>query len=473
MQSIDQSTSRQSTRTLGLTFTTALAAVLLAGCAGNVMSRAHVSAETAPSAVDDRQNRAIALAEAAVLASPRSATHRLTLGNAYLDAGRFASAESAFTDAMTLGETSPRAALSLALSKIAQQDYAAGAALLNEWDGAIAKADLGLALALAGQPERGIHIMSNAIRGGENTVKMRQNLAYAFAIAGRWREARLMAQQDLPAGEVAARMEHWAAMASADAYQQRIAGLLQVPSGIRDTGQPVQLALASTPAMDPQASQVVELAALAEPAAPQIATASELAAFEQATMGGSETKAATPSDLPSAVLTTADSAELASARRGEALGAFTDAFAQPHTSGPQDLRITDGSARVQFISSPVVQKLPAGPVRSAAASTARAPAGESTHLIQLGSFASERGAERAWDIYVARYPELAGHEVVISEAVVRGKRFWRVSAGGFDRADSHAMCRRVRSDNGDGCVTWAATSPLPGAVESGLRLARR
>lgn len=467
MQSIDQSAGRASPRAFSLSIATAMAAVLLSGCAGNVMSRANVSPQTSDSAaINNAHNRAIALAEAAVLAEPLNAAHRLTLGNAYLDAGRFASAETAFADAMTLGETRPRAVLSRALALIAQERYAEGAALLNEWEGSIADADLGLALALAGQPGRGVHIMSNAIRGGENTVKMRQNLAYAFAIDGRWREARLMAQQDLPAGEVAARMEHWAAMASANAYQHRIAGLLQVPTNVYDSGQPVQLALANTPVPDAGGSSRVELAALAEPAVPQIATASELAAFEQATIGLGATFAPVPTGLAAG-----EDPELASARQGEALGSFTDAFAQSLAAGPQDLAATHGAQRVRFVSNPVVQQLPAGPVRPAP--VAAAPMRDGTHLVQLGSFASERGAQRAWDVYVARFPELAGHDMVISEAMVRGQRYWRVSAGGFDRAQSHAMCSRVRSGSGDGCVTWAANSPLPGAVDTDVRLARR
>jgi hypothetical protein len=63
--------------------------------------------------------------------------------------------------------------------------------------------------------------------------------------------------------------------------------------------------------------------------------------------------------------------------------------------------------------------------------------------------------------------------MVISEAIVRGQRFWRVSAGGFNQANSHAMCGQVRSSSRDGCLTWAANSPLPGAINTGRLLARR
>lgn len=64
--------------------------------------------------------------------------------------------------------------------------------------------------------------------------------------------------------------------------------------------------------------------------------------------------------------------------------------------------------------------------------------------------------------------------MVITEAVVRGKRYWRVSAGGFNSASSRSMCSNVNSSSaGEGCITWAANSPLPGAIDTGVPFARR
>ena len=62
--------------------------------------------------------------------------------------------------------------------------------------------------------------------------------------------------------------------------------------------------------------------------------------------------------------------------------------------------------------------------------------------------------------------------MVITEAVVRGKRYWRVSAAGFGKSSSSAMCGRVKSSGG-ACFAWAEGRPLPGAVDRGVRLARR
>ena len=177
MDKVDMSI-RVTGRMAGLAVGTAMVGALLAGCATNPAPRADLSAASAQEAMAEGQHdRALRLAEQAVTAEPHNASYRALLGKAYLDAGRFASAQASFDDAMVLGDRSPRTALSLALSLTAQAKYSEAAALLRDWEGEIATADLGLALALAGQPERGIHLMSNAIRSGDNTVKMRQNLA--------------------------------------------------------------------------------------------------------------------------------------------------------------------------------------------------------------------------------------------------------------------------------------------------------
>jgi len=443
-----------SMRKIALGFTTAMTAVLLIGCASNSAPRANVSASAAqadPSSVN--HERAVQQAEAAVAADPHNAVSRMALGNAYLDAGRFASAETAFADAMALGDTSARAGLAMALAQIAQAKYSQATELLNDYDGQIARADLGLALALAGQPDRGIHVMSNAIRGGENTVKMRQNLAYAYAMAGRWREARLMAAQDVPAGEVGARLEQWAGLAPSEAYQHRVAALLGVPTGVADSGQPLHLALGNAPPVQQVAAQAVSAPVPAPVAQPEFA---ELPSVRETAVREPAPRSVAPAPAATEFAAAFAPAEIVpSASRLFSEPVVQAAPAQRAVSAPQR------PARPQF--SDQGRSSPA-PVRASA---------DGTHLVQLGSFLSEAGAQRAWNVYVGRYPELAGREMVITEAVVRGRHYWRVSAGGFDQLASRAMCNRVRSNGSSGCITWTASRPVPGAVDSGLRLARR
>ncbi len=484
---------------MGLGVTTAMAAVMLSGCASSPSPRADVSAaQTQVAIANGQHNAAIQAAEVAVAADPRNASYRMTLGNAYLDAGRFSSASTTFQDAMALGDNSPRAALSLALSLTGQARYSEAASLLNDWESEIAASDLGLALALSGQPDRGIHVLSNAIRSGENTVKSRQNLAYAYAVAGRWREARMMVAQDVPAHEVGDRMAEWSQMTHAEAYRTRVASLLGVPADTRDTGQPVHLALVNTPdavqfaseasARQPAAAPQVaaldagrmnvpatgaELPAVGIPAvgmgAPALAPVAPATPRSAAPTSFAEAFAAAPAAPAPALVTsrynTAPQAQPVSTQNNIAApSAVRSAVSAPATPAanaraPQQRRVA--SARTPAIAQPAL------------ATGASAPGVGSSHLIQLGSFSSEAGATRAWGIYVSRYPELADREMVITQAVVNGRNYWRVSAGGFDRAGSRAMCGRVDAANGDGCISWAANSPLPGAIDTGVRLARR
>lgn len=463
---------------ISLGVTTAMAAVLLSGCAGNGAPRAEISAADAQQAMaQGHTSEAVQHAEAAVLAEPRNAGYRMMLGNAYLNEGRFASASTTFADAMALGENSPRAALSYALSLTGEGRFAEASAVLADWEGEIAAGDLGLAYALAGQPERGIHLLTNAIRQGDDTVKTRQNLAYAYAVAGRWREARLMVSQDVPADQVGGRMQQWAQLTQAEAYQHRVAGLLNVPAGVRDAGQPMQLALANHPGMEQLAAEASGYAAVQE----------EFAVAEM------------PASAPSmAELPAVSAPEIGLDTYGEPAGtpptSFDEAFATVAPSGQTLAGVTTDTMR--FVSEPVVQTTPVrqgatGETRApsprpvarrevasaapAATPAASGPVVDGSHLVQLGSFSSEQGARRAWGIYVSRHPSLANHEMVITEAVVRGRRYWRVSAGGFDVASSRSMCSSVNnSAAGEGCISWAANSPLPGAVDrGGTMFARR
>lgn len=416
-------------RGINLALTTTLAGTLLASCATGAPPSAAVSASMAEEALaHGKQDKAISHAEAAVLAEPRNAEFRATLASAYLDAGRFASAATTFGDAMELGNTSARTVLGRALALAGAGKHAEAAELLNKHESDIATADLGLALAISGQQERGILLMSNAIRRGENTAKMRQNLAYSYALSGRWREARLMAQQDVPADKVGDRMTEWAMMAQPEAWQQRVASLLDVPAGIRDTGQPVQLALANNPGVEQLA---------AEAAAP--ATAPELAPI-----------APRSAELP-ALASIDPSADI---ERPE--------LQQASVVAPP-VQVAQAAPRVT----------PQAPTRAAPArAAASAQEANGTHRVQLGSFLSEEGARRAWNIYTKKYPELAGRQMVITEAVVRGKHYWRVSAAGFGKASSAAMCGRVRS-SGNSCFAYDQSRPLPGAIGGAVQLARR
>lgn len=463
----------KSTRTLGLVITTAMAGALLSGCASASMSDTNLAANQAEQAeqasADGKVQRAISLAENAVRADPNNAAHRAQLGSTYLDAGRFASAAASFDDAMALGDSSARTALSGALALTGEGKLPQAAALLNANEGKIAKADLGLAVALAGQPERGIHIMSNAIRGGENTVKMRQNLAYAYALGGQWRKARLMAEQDVPAGMVSDRIGAWAETVHPQAYQYRVAKLLQVPATVIDAGQPAVLALVA-----PSGKTAVAVAAAPAPKSAPLASAELPALTAPAlTVPALTVKAdPTPYKVRPAATASAKSDNFDDAFAASAPLAAKADVAPRYTALRNDAK----TPAIRTVSNPVVQQIAATPAAKPAAAASKAKAStiaaSGSHLVQLGSFNSEKRARLAWDIYVSRYPELKNKKMVISQAKVHGKNYWRVSAGDFAKSASAQMCSKVKA-SGKGCLTWASNAPLPGAIKTGVQLARR
>jgi Flp pilus assembly protein TadD len=443
----------------------ALAASLLAGCSAS----SHLASASSREAASHRQHgTAVAGAEAMVAQAPADAAARMALAQIYLEAGRFRSAATTFQDAITLGETSGRAQLSLALAQIGAGDAQAAVAVLDGARDAIPAADRGLALALAGETSRGIAILVDAVRGGENTAKVRQNLAYAFALDGRWREARLTMAQDVPADQIDNRIGEWASMAQPEAVQLRVASLLGVPVTAEDPGQPAALALGATTGGE-------QLAAAQAPA--PVAPAGEQLAAAQA-----PAPVAPAGELPAVDDVPAAAPAVAAA---PAAAPAPTAFAEAFAAAPAAV------AQPGFISQPVVQPIPAAsrPVRAkreegfapqaaaaprpASRATAAAPrqaaAANGTHLVQLGSFSSEASARRAWRVFTARNPELRSYRMTITPATVNGKDFWRVAAAGLDGGTAQRVCAGVRN-RGGACLAYAA-SAVPGRGQRELAMA--
>lgn len=449
---------------LALAVSTAIAALALTGCMTGAAPRADVSFSKAQAALQKGQvDKAIAHAEAAVLADPRNPGARALLGAAYLESGRFQSAATTFGDALDLGDENPRTVLSFALAKTAVGEGRAAVAALDEFTKLIDPADLGLALALAGQPERGVHVLVNAVRGSDQaTPKLRQNLAYAYALAGNWRAARVMVEEDVPADQVDVRLTQWASSAAPEQSQQRVASLLNI-SPRADTGQPAQLALANFPADEvlfAEAATQAPAVMVAEAAAP----------------------VAAPAPAPAPV-----KASVAVAAKAEPAPTttFAEAFATPAPS-IQTVRVAD--ANVRFVSNPVVQQLTARADRAAptaprladtssnrriaAAATGESDAGLGSHLVQLGAYDSKIEAERGWTVLQSKFPQLKAHKLVVTEAVVNGRTFWRVAAEGFGPNSAKSLCGTVKSV-GRGCFTYAAANPPAGAVQRDVRMAAR
>lgn len=422
-----------------------------------------------------KAEKAIALTEAVVAAAPREAAYRALLGQAYLKAGRFESAAQAFAAAMTLGDNNARTALALALAQVGAGRQDEAVALLDDWRDAIAPVDLGLALALAGETGRGVAILADAVRSGENSPKARQNLAYAYALDGRWREARVMAAQDVPANQIDDRIGEWASRARPEDSRARVAALLAAPLRA-DSEQPAALALADDRGAENSAQTQLGMGNAADAELPAV------------TPG--------PAELPPvAVAEAAPAADLIPYR--SVATAFVSRpvvqpVAAPRPATARAAAVAHSGAARPFAAQPVAQRAFASPKRAVRASpriakaalpgaAARAvrpaarPAaspghGNGTHLVQLGAFASERDARRASARYLARTPQLKAYRVAITAAVVRGKHYWRVTAAGLDAGKAAGLCASLKAQGG-ACLAYAArAATVPAGRGSGAPL---
>lgn len=480
----------------GLFVSTALASVALASCSASAPP-AEVSIAKAQTALEDGKiDRAIEHGEAAVLADPRNPSYRATLGAAYLEAGRYDSAGTAFGEAIDLGDSNARTVLSFALAKVATGDNEAALAELQRNDDRIPAADLGLALALAGQPDRGVQYLVNAVREGQASAKARQNLAYAYALAGNWRAARVMAAEDVPADQLDARLSDWAAKARPEDYQLRVASLLGIPAAY-DEGQPQYLALSnfpSQPELVEEAAQFAEVEPVEASAPPVVVAAAanepenksvpavQPAVGNQMAFGIADVD---PTDAVSDPVAEAGAEEAPAVAPSPAPAARTPSVRMPAMASAPS-RSVSRAAAPRFVSNPVVQNVPAAAERSQPSPVpAAAPAGGSsqarmaiatgsaaTHLVQLGSFNTRAVAESKWAEFQRRFPSLRDRDVVITEAKVNGRIYFRVAAAGFGASSARGMCNTLKA-GGAGCFAYAASSPPAGAVDRGSRIAAR
>ncbi|MGQ0660102.1 tetratricopeptide repeat protein [Sphingosinicella sp.] len=413
---------------------------------------------------EGRLGQAQAAMEQAVGLSPRDAGYRLLLADIYLRQGRFESARATFADVLELDPSNNRAGLSFSLTQIALGRPAAAVAQLEQMAGSAPAADVGLALALAGQPQRAIEILEPAARAHDATPRIRQNLALSYALAGDWRRARAVAAQDLSPADIDARMTQWAAFTRPGASATQVASLLGV-SPAADPGQPTALALAQ-PA---PAAQVAQADTVSDWGLPPAAPAVESAAPVQLASAEATPQVSnyyTPSQ-EAAVAPEAPAAPAASA---------PDAPAR-ETPAPSQIEVQQAIA-VRSLTRPTpalvrtasVALPPAPFFRRAPHSTAQVRRGNSNYVVQLGAFISEANAERAW-ISVQRRFGLDSHAPLTANINMAGRTLHRVAIAGFaGQADAQRLCGSIRAQGGvcfvrtqagDASIRWAARYANP------------
>ena len=402
--------------------------LMLGGAAGSYgIASASDRAETAAAktAMQDaaRADKAIArhdgaaavpLAETAVGLAPRSVEYRVLLAQSYIQAGRFASARQAYGDVLQLSPTDGKAALNQALATIATGDWQAARAQLADHADIIPVRDRGLALALAGDTQGAITLLTALVRSPGSDAKARQNLALSFALAGQWQAARLVAGMDLTGDQLDNRLQEWAIFAQPKSASDQVATLLGVHATV-DRGQPVTLALNAP-----------------TPLAPAVAVAVVAPTPVVASPPVEPLPVASPSPVA-----------IAAVVPGPTFGPRNEVVEKlPVVTIPAMKR----AAKVALVTPAPVAAVTKGPF-----------------VVQLGAFANAGVAKDAWGRARHTLGDLGTRIPQGMTFAAKAGTVYRLSVGGFARADADALCSRyrarggacfVRRDAGDRMAQW-------------------
>ena len=397
---------------------------------------------------------AIPLAERAVGNTPKDAGFRALLGNCYLAAGRFASAEQAFSDSLSLHQEQPQVVLKLALVQIALGKGNNAAMLLESAASMIDASDAGLALALAGHADRAIALLEPAARATGADARVRQNLALAYAMSGNWDSARTIAAQDVPGDQLDARIKDWMKLATPGQPSTRIAGFIGVTPAASDAGQPTRLALiAIVPTVEqaeaaPVPAQPAYVApAYVAPAEPEVAIAApaepEVAIAAPVEAAPVEVAAAAPAPVEPAP------APYIEPPAPVAIAAAPVATPAPR---PASLRIPRPSL------SPAAVKLSQS-VREIHRAAMRT--GHSRSVVQLGAYSSRERVAAAWSRAAGKFGALRGFQPVTARFDGPGGTVYRLAVHGFgDGREALSLCNSLKRAGGT-CFVRAASGDAP------------
>lgn len=377
---------------------------------------------------------ALPLAERAVEHSPKDAGFRALLGNCYLAAGRFASAEAAYRDSLSLVSTQPQIILKLALVQIAQGKGEEAKNLLATAQSLLDPADIGLALALAGDPHSAIALLDPAARAIGADARTRQNLALAHAFAGNWDQARTIAAQDVAPEQLDGRIQQWMALAKPARSSDQVASFIGVQPVAGDPGQPQRLALVKNDNIRQAAA-----APVAVEATPEMAYAAGPAVAEAAPTPVVAEVAAAPEPLP-ALPPVIFAAVSAPAVDATPVSPIRDA--RPALS-PSAVRLSDTVASL----------------RRAASSKART--GRSRAVVQLGAFSSRDRVALAWNKAIGKFGSLKEYTPVSARFDGANGAVYRLSVKGF-ASDREAidLCASLKRA-GRACFVRAASGDSP------------
>lgn len=442
---------------LGTTLSTIAIAAALSGCAIGQQNRGQVLGSKAEgedvglamraqvALASHNLAEAVELAERAVEKTPSDSGLRALLGNCYFAAGRFASAEAAYRDSLTLVPVQPQVVLKLALVQIAQGKNDSALAGLNSARAALDPADYGLAVALAGRPDAAVAVLQQAARMSGADGRVRQNLALAYGLSGDWTMAKTVAAQDVPPDQLDSRIQQWMAMATPTRPSDQVAALVGVtPSA--DPGLPQRLALNAPPRseayarlMAPQAAPptverphakaeipAVPPPAMAEPMGP-VATASQ----PLATPAPPVVAEAAQSLIGAPVAMEAEVAQVEASADSQVAAA--EAVPAPKAVAALPTRFEAEPKPASFIK-------PTREIREKAGSYS---------VVQLGAYSSPERVSVAWDWLTSRFPALANYTPMRARFDSPKGTVWRLSIKGFaNQHEAVERCELLRSRGG-------------------------
>ncbi len=378
---------------------------------------------------------AVDAAEKAVAGEPGNAGYRLLLGRSYLAAGRFASAGTSFRDALTLSPDQPKARFYLALSQIAQGRGADALPALHSLDDVVPAADLGLALTLAGDRQAGIQKLIDLVRSGKSDARARQNLALAFALDGRWREARAVAMQDTPPDRIDGQIADWAQLARPETGGAEQVAMMLGVKPVSDPGLPTALALATPiPALPAAVAPPVAVAVAAS--VPVAMTVASVTPEALAVPIEAPVRVATPATASAAAVV------LAAEQSVKGSGLAAPSF------------IRERPALTPHV-------VPVAPPAPAPTPVARSTRREGGYVVQLGAYARASAMESAWSRAARLMPRLAGYAPVRAEFRFARGSLVRLSVSGFaSRTDAVQLCEHIHAAGGQ-CFVRAAAGDAP------------
>jgi len=383
---------------------------------------------------------AVDLAERAVANSPTDAGFRGLLGNAYFAGGRFASAEAAYKDSLSLLPNQPQMILKLALVSIAQGKSGEALAQLDAARNYLDPSDYGLALALAGQPNQAASILEAAARAVGADSRARQNLALAYALQGEWDAARTVAAQDVPADQLDGRIQQWMTFAKpAHAYDQ-VAALTGVTPAAADPGQPLRLAL------NPQDNRQAE----AEPVAVPVAEPEPVLVAEAPAPAPPPVEyAVAPLPEPAPVLAAAsEPAPTVEAPKPQPKRAAAKAADAKPALSPRAASFADSRPPVHKASFPKIAR------------------GNSSSVVQLGAYASRDFVGVAWDKLAKKYPALRGYSPSTARFDSAKGLVYRLSVQGFaSDDDARDFCEALQGA-GASCFVRTVAGDAPVRIAS-------